>query len=461
MVKKKSFVEYRKGEIKYKQYKKKNKSYHKKVKAWYNKANKGSLYSYIKRLTKFSYNYTKAKNYYIRRLKAHFRRLRRIRLGHSVFIRPIGHHFRQYLVTRKRDWAKVNSVRDKINSYKITKLCKRSFYLVKLIHPRVFHKIGKQKIRWSTVYNIYRELEKNAISRYCQSRSREGRHKLNTNKEIQKLLQLRINAMVDNEHDFSQNYSNLSWLYWAYNNIPQIISPTLLRLSFKPKSEITIDRGDWAQQISMSLSRQLLTVNILKRKFNIIKWQLRPRIRVHSNSGTKILRKYYSKNSKYANTYDLNYGRFFFFKQRKFNILSYFFFDKFKNRYMFKGQKSLITNIFNNVFIKFKLGLQINFQNIIKTLLFLTRPIFSFVRRRKAKQIFLVPVPIHWHKQYKMATKWIFLTINEGSGRSLEHKLIKEVSRVLLRKKNALIRRRNLFYNNVVENRFYTNFRWK
>jgi ribosomal protein S7 len=126
---------------------------------------------------------------------------------------------------------------------------------------------------------------------------------------------------------------------------------------------------------------------------------------------------------------------------------------------MFKGQRSLITSIFNKVFLKFKYRFNLNFQKLLKTLLLLMRPIFNFVYRRKAKQKIAVPVPIKWHKQYKISIKWIFLTINDRFCRSLEKKLLRELSRVLLKKKNTLLRRRNLFYNNIVDNRFYTQFR--
>jgi hypothetical protein len=61
---------------------------------------------------------------------------------------------------------------------------------------------------------------------------------------------------------------------------------------------------------------------------------------------------------------------------------------------MFKGQRSLITTIFNKVFLKFKYKLNINFQKLLKALLLLMRPIFNFVYRRKAKQKLSVPVPI-------------------------------------------------------------------
>lgn len=92
--------------------------------------------------------------------------------------------------------------------------------------------------------------------------------------------------------------------------------------------------------------------------------------------------------------YNLNYGKFFFFHQRKFDIFSYYFFNKFTNRYMFQGQRYKILTLFNTILIQFKFKANLNFQKFFKMLLFLIRPLFGYVRRRKAKQIFIVPVPI-------------------------------------------------------------------
>lgn len=100
------------------------------------------------------------------------------------------------------------------------------------------------------------------------------------------------------------------------------------------------------------------------------------------------------ENTRSLQYYHLNYGRLFFFKQRRFDIFSYFFFNKFKNRYMFRGQRNKILSIFNNVLTQFKFKVHLNFQNFLKILLFLIRPIFGYKRRRKAKQLFIVPVPL-------------------------------------------------------------------
>jgi hypothetical protein len=61
---------------------------------------------------------------------------------------------------------------------------------------------------------------------------------------------------------------------------------------------------------------------------------------------------------------------------------------------MFKGQRSLLTTIFNKVFLKFKFKFNLNFQKVLKTLLIILRPLFNFVYRRKAKQKIAIPIPV-------------------------------------------------------------------
>lgn len=159
--------------------------------------------------------------------------------------------------------------------------------------------------------------------------------------------------------------------------------------------------------------------------------------------------------------YKLNQQFANFFNRRKHNLFAYFFFDKFKNRYMFQGQRHLITSIFNRVFLKFKFHLKINFQKILKALLFLIRPIFNYVYYRKPMHKFIVPIPIKWHKQYKIAINWVFTLIKTNFARSLEKKLLKAICRVLTRKRNSLIKKRNSFFWLITENRFYVGYRWK
>jgi ribosomal protein S7 len=126
---------------------------------------------------------------------------------------------------------------------------------------------------------------------------------------------------------------------------------------------------------------------------------------------------------------------------------------------MFRGQRHKILNIFNNILTKFKFKANLNFQKFFKILLFVIRPLFGYVNRRKAKKKFIVPVPIKWHRQYKIAVKWIFLVVSDNFSKALEHKLIKEMIRVMFKRRNMLLMRRNLFYHTLLENRFYLHFR--
>jgi ribosomal protein S7 len=269
---------------------------------------------------------------------------------------------------------------------------------------------------------------------------------------LRRLLMFRWNKKRFKNSIWQYNRNKLSWIFWIIKNRKLIFKSNLYLLDSLRKKIIA--RNAIYYIIASSLYQQLLRVDQIKKNLKKLLFK-KHRINI------KPIIYQYSISSRYNSIYQLKNEFFFYFKRRQYNILSYFFFDKFKNRYMFKGQRSLITSIFNKVFLKFKYKFNINFQKLLKTLLLLMRPIFNFVYRRKAKQRIAVPVPIKWHKQYKTSIKWIFLTINDRFCRSLEKKLLRELSRVLLKKKNTLLRRRNLFYHNIVDNRFYTQFRWK
>jgi ribosomal protein S7 len=203
----------------------------------------------------------------------------------------------------------------------------------------------------------------------------------------------------------------------------------------------------WLVRSSPLKKALVRSVNLKKQKNKQTKEQLQIKIE-------------YKKIGKFNFIYKLNRNFFSFFRHRKHNLFSYFFFDKFRNRFMPGGKRLLITSLFNKVLLKFKFYLNMNLQNIIKILLFVLRPLFNYVERRVAKQWFKVPIPIKWHKQYKIAINWIFWTIKAYFSRSLEKKIFKSLCKLLVKKRNSLIKRRSIFLYTMVDNRYFTSFRW-
>jgi ribosomal protein S7 len=348
---------------------------------------------------------------------------------------------------------------------------KRSVYLFKMIHKlkkeennknyiyKYFKKLyKKQDKKFGKSYivtyfkHIYKKKIKFNIFKYCKDKIPTQGRRINILTTLRRLLIFRLNKKKFKNDMEQYNRNKLSWIFWIVKN-RQLIFQSNLYLVDSLRKKITT-RNTIYYIIASSLYQQLLRIDQVKKNLKKLLFK-KHRVNI------KPIIYQYSQSSRYNSIYQLKNEFFFYFKRRQYNILSYFFFDKFKNRYMFKGQRSLITSIFNKVFLKFKYRFNLNFQKLLKTLLLLMRPIFNFVYRRKAKQKIAVPIPIKWHKQYKTSIKWIFLTINDRFCRSLEKKLLRELSRILLKKKNTLLRRRNLFYHNIVDNRFYTQFRWK
>lgn len=334
--------------------------------------------------------------------------------------------------------------------WKFKKIEKNKNYIYKYF-KKLYNKLGKNYI--ATYFkHIYIKKIKFNIFKYCKNKipTQGGRNNIRT--ILRRLLIFRLSKKKLKNSIGQYNRNKLSWVFWIIKNKKLIFQSNLYLLDSLRKKIIA--RNTIYYIIALSLYQQLIRIDQIKKNLKKLLFK-KHRVNI------KPIIYQYSKSSRYNSIYKLKNEFFFYFKRRQYNILSYFFFDKFKNRYMFKGQRSLITSIFNKVFLKFKYKFNLNFQKLLKTLLLLMRPIFNFVYRRKAKQKIAVPVPIKWHKQYKTSIKWIFLTINDRFCRSLEKKLIRELSRVLLKKKNTLLRRRNLFYHNIVDNRFYTQFRWK
>ena len=148
------------------------------------------------------------------------------------------------------------------------------------------------------------------------------------------------------------------------------------------------------------------------------------------------------------------------------NIFSHsFWYSKFVNKFMQRGNKAVIENIVFRVFKKIKMdfhrdGLKVLFFSLIKN-----RPLLGFAPVRIRRETKQVPFPLSPKRQLILSLKWFIHSTKwiryQGENLSIENVLYTQLKDVVRRKKTSLIQRRIDHVSDLIQNRINLNYRYK
>jgi ribosomal protein S7 len=147
-------------------------------------------------------------------------------------------------------------------------------------------------------------------------------------------------------------------------------------------------------------------------------------------------------------------------------ILSCFWFNKYKNNFIYCGKKQKIENVFNNLFTELKLKYRclpiIFFYEIIEKL---KSPIILFPFRRGIK-VYLLPIYTKPVKQYINAIFWLVKDIKKNINKNTKISTIIKLKFEELINQNItdellLNNQKIITYKIAAENRIFLHYRWK
>ena len=135
--------------------------------------------------------------------------------------------------------------------------------------------------------------------------------------------------------------------------------------------------------------------------------------------------------------------------------------NKFINKFIKHGRKHIAEQTVLKSFKEIKYKIQKKPILLLISLLLKTRPIISFVSKRKGKQVIDIPIPIAAKKQLLISLKWIVLAIKINKSISLKKKITNEFVKFGLNTGLSLKTRKSSFLKRIFESRLNSRYRWK
>lgn len=134
------------------------------------------------------------------------------------------------------------------------------------------------------------------------------------------------------------------------------------------------------------------------------------------------------------------------------------FITKFINNLMSNGKKSKVESSMFNAFSYLKIKYKKNPQLLFFLILQKIKPIINVKLVGFGKKRFIIPIILPLIKQYKLAIKWLAISIKHRPEQSLEQKIISEFSNILDNKLTECLKKRNLIYFQASKNKHLINY---
>jgi len=143
------------------------------------------------------------------------------------------------------------------------------------------------------------------------------------------------------------------------------------------------------------------------------------------------------------------------------SIFNSIWLNKFINKFIKHGRKHIAEKIVLKSFNDIKYTLRKKPILLLISLLLKTRPVISFVSKRKGKRFIDIPIPLKAKQQLLISLKWIVLAIKINQSISLKKKITNELLTCVLNKGTRLKIRKNIFLKRIFNARLNSRYRWK
>lgn len=143
-------------------------------------------------------------------------------------------------------------------------------------------------------------------------------------------------------------------------------------------------------------------------------------------------------------------------------IYNSYLYLKFVNRLLSCGRKHKLELILYKVFMNISYSLKIPF-------IFLILPLFKqsflpidFVKKKKGRRVYLIPVPVKYSKLYTLVFGHIAASLKKKKTSTRKvSTLTSFFHQILFGKINVFVSKRKLLIKQVIDNRAFKHFRWK
>ncbi len=135
--------------------------------------------------------------------------------------------------------------------------------------------------------------------------------------------------------------------------------------------------------------------------------------------------------------------------------------EKFINKFILKGKKTLVERHLLNSFILIKKNLGKEPILLLEKTLKVMRPLFDYTSKRIGTKFHLIPGPISIRRQISIALTWTVSAIKNQAKKPLTNRVFNEFNSLLFNQQNTLIKIRNAHYEKLNENRNNIRYRWK
>lgn len=142
-------------------------------------------------------------------------------------------------------------------------------------------------------------------------------------------------------------------------------------------------------------------------------------------------------------------------------IYDSYWFHKFINRLMLKGYKSRseksVYQAMRNIKFKANVHPYLSFFALLETL----RPSMYTVPKRIGRKIHQIPIPLYRSSGYRIVLKWMSHSIKSRDDSELSNRISGELLALITNSKSMVFKKREELFKTILDNRTFSNFRWR